>query len=74
MFRPDYLRPGTDRHPGVGLVYMGYGLCRHLKQQLTVLAASVNFLDGTKIEQQRILLAVYPLLCVTTQCDSAVCG
>ncbi|KAF5359763.1 hypothetical protein D9756_003247 [Leucocoprinus leucothites] len=24
--------------------------------------ASVNFLDGTKIEQQRILLAVYPLL------------
>ena len=26
--------------------------------------ASVNFLDGTKIEQQRILLAVYPLLYV----------
>ncbi|PPR03073.1 hypothetical protein CVT24_012386 [Panaeolus cyanescens] len=25
--------------------------------------ASVNFLDGTKIIQQRILLAVYPLLC-----------
>lgn len=24
--------------------------------------ASVNFLDGTRIEQQRILLAVYPLL------------
>ncbi|KAN0092970.1 hypothetical protein V8E55_003754 [Tylopilus felleus] len=24
--------------------------------------ASINFLDGTKIEQQRILLAVYPLL------------
>lgn len=24
--------------------------------------ASVNFLDGTKIDQQRILLAVYPLL------------
>jgi len=24
--------------------------------------ASVNFFDGTKIEQQRILLAVYPLL------------
>ncbi|KAF9243416.1 hypothetical protein BU15DRAFT_86388 [Melanogaster broomeanus] len=24
--------------------------------------ASVNFLDGTKVEQQRILLAVYPLL------------
>jgi hypothetical protein len=24
--------------------------------------ASVNFLDGTKIEPQRILLAVYPLL------------
>jgi len=24
--------------------------------------ASVNFLDGTKIEQQRVLLAVYPLL------------
>ena len=41
---------------------------------LTVLAASVNFLDGTKIEQQRILLAVYPLLCVTTLWDSAVRG
>lgn len=24
--------------------------------------ASVNFLDGTKIESQRIVLAVYPLL------------
>lgn len=29
---------------------------------LMILPASVNFLDGTKIEQQRILLAVYPLL------------
>ncbi|KAI0787606.1 Yip1-domain-containing protein [Fomes fomentarius] len=28
----------------------------------TLATASVNFLDGTKIEQQRILLAVYPLL------------
>lgn len=28
------------------------------------LLAAVNFLDGTKIEQQRVLLAVYPLLCV----------
>jgi protein YIPF6 len=27
--------------------------------------ASMNFLDGSKIEQQRVLLAVYPLLCVT---------
>jgi hypothetical protein len=27
-------------------------------------AASVNFLDGTKIEPTRILLAVYPILCV----------
>jgi hypothetical protein len=26
--------------------------------------ASANFLDGTKIEPQRILLAVYPLLYV----------
>jgi hypothetical protein len=24
----------------------------------------MNFLDGSKIEQQRVLLAVYPLLCV----------
>ena len=32
---------------------------RHL---MRVTVASVNFLDGTKIEQQRILLAVYPLL------------
>lgn len=30
--------------------------------------ASVNFLDGTKIEQQRILLAVYPLLYVLPRC------
>ena len=29
-----------------------------------MVSASVNFLDGTKIEQQRILLAVYPLLYV----------
>jgi hypothetical protein len=26
--------------------------------------AAMNFFDGSKIEQQRILLAVYPLLCV----------
>lgn len=31
---------------------------------LIILTASVNFLDGTKIDQQRILLAVYPLLSV----------
>ena len=28
--------------------------------------ASINFFDGTKIEQQRILLAVYPLLWVSS--------
>ena len=28
------------------------------------LVASVNFLDGTKIDPTRILLAVYPILCV----------
>ena len=31
---------------------------------MTFYAASANFLDGTKIEPQRILLAVYPLLYV----------
>jgi len=35
-----------------------------IRQRLTSHEASVNFLDGTKIEQQRILLAVYPLLLV----------
>ncbi|KAJ7650164.1 hypothetical protein FB45DRAFT_887139 [Roridomyces roridus] len=40
----------------------------YVRAPITLLAwawciwASVNFLDGTKIEQQRILLAVYPLL------------
>ncbi|THH05860.1 hypothetical protein EW145_g4488 [Phellinidium pouzarii] len=32
---------------------------------LSTRIASVNFLDGTKVEQQRILLAVYPLLVFT---------
>lgn len=36
---------------------------------LVSVSASVNFLDGTKIEQQRIALAVYPLMSV--HCPSA---
>ncbi|KAI0029271.1 hypothetical protein K488DRAFT_56706, partial [Vararia minispora EC-137] len=35
--------------------------------------ASVNFLDGTKIEQQRILLAVYPLLRMIICCSCFAC-
>ena len=41
-----------------GIVYSSV-ISPVLIRQIT---ASVNFLDGTKIEQQRILLAVYPLL------------
>jgi hypothetical protein len=35
---------------------------RHRTSILMDVIASVNFLDGSKIEQQRVLLAVYPLL------------
>jgi hypothetical protein len=48
------------------MVYMGLAFSRILLPLISILngfySASVNFLDGTKIEQQRILLAVYPLL------------
>lgn len=53
----------------MGMVYLGYvwflnSYPSKFPQPLTLHLASVNFLDGTRIEQQRILLAVYPLLCV----------
>lgn len=45
------------------MVCLGYVLFTFSIYPLTqIVSASVNFLDGTKIEQQRILLAVYPLL------------
>lgn len=53
----------------MGVVYLGYvwflnSYPSKFSQPLILRLASVNFLDGTRIEQQRILLAVYPLLCV----------
>jgi hypothetical protein len=52
--------------PGRGVYGVRYlKLFLHLlKSNILSFEASVNFLDGTKIEQQRILLAVYPLLWV----------
>ena len=67
MFCSDYMGPRPHCTIGVGLVYMGFVLVCLLTiyPRLTSHEASVNFLDGTKIEQQRILLAVYPLLLVS---------
>jgi hypothetical protein len=52
----------SDRVGSLGMVYMGFALLPSLFYITEFGLASVNFLDGTKIEQQRILLAVYPLL------------
>ena len=75
MFRSNYLGPRTHCAIGVGLVYMGFVLVYILtiNQPLTSDEASVNFLDGTKIEQQRILLAVYPLLLVSCSSMLLLC-
>lgn len=65
VFCPHYLCPCTHRYSCLGLVYMGYvDHSPSAYQVLTLFVASANFLDGTKIEPQRILLAVYPLLYV----------
>lgn len=59
------LRSRTYRTSRMGMVYLGcVPTSDSSGQELTRFSAlaSVNFLDGTKIEQQRILLAVYPLL------------
>ena len=50
---------------GVGVYGVRTCLALTVNPRLTFHEASVNFLDGTKIEQQRILLAVYPLLSVS---------
>ena len=61
--RPLDLCSDTCRLGGVGVVCMGYVTSHGTRSWPDgYLTASVNFLDGTKIEQQRILLAVYPLL------------
>lgn len=41
-----------------------YAIVSTLMQRLIPPLASVNFLDGTKLEKQRTMLAVYPLLYV----------
>ena len=62
--RAPNLCPHTRFACCLGMVCMGsvfFALAGH-RHLMRVTVASVNFLDGTKIEQQRILLAVYPLL------------
>ena len=67
LFCSNHMGPRPHCTIGVGLVYMGFVLvCLTINPRLTSHEASVNFLDGTKIEQQRILLAVYPLLLVSS--------
>jgi hypothetical protein len=65
LFRANHLGQSTRSSTSLGMVYMGYALfafCPFSRVLIQSKKASVNFLDGTKIEQQRILLAVYPLL------------
>jgi hypothetical protein len=66
LLRSHHLCQSTHRVARLGMVYMGLAFSRILLPLISILngfySASVNFLDGTKIEQQRILLAVYPLL------------
>lgn len=66
LFRSHYLGKSACRSLSLGMVYLGYvGFTRSTPHSITLpFLASVNFLDGTRIEQQRILLAVYPLLYV----------
>ena len=66
MLCPRPLGSGACGVAGLGMVLLGYEtthLCAN-PHSAAARTASVNFLDGTKIEQQRILLAVYPLLLV----------
>lgn len=67
---PPCLCPATRNLRRMGLVHLGYVLpyspyiVPTLTMRLVLSLASVNFLDGTKLEKQRTMLAVYPLLYV----------
>jgi hypothetical protein len=64
LLRPYHLGPSANCTSSMGLVCLGYLAAFSAAPLFTHSdhIASVNFLDGTKIERQRIILAVYPLL------------